>query len=192
MKDQDNKTKQQEVEDSTVENEKATENQSETQEEVEKKDLTIEEQFAELEKQHAELKNAYLLKAADFDNYRKRMIKEKQDAFDYANTAILTDLITILDDFDRGLAAATDAQEVKSVVEGIQMINKQMYSVLESKYNLASYGEVGDGFDPNIHEALASTPSDVEEAVCAEIYLKGYKLKDRVIRVAKVLVNMPQ
>ncbi|MGL4987446.1 MAG: nucleotide exchange factor GrpE [Treponemataceae bacterium] len=146
----------------------------------------------DIEKKYAELKNAYLLKAADFDNYRKRMIKEKQEAFDYANTAILTDLITILDDFDRGLVAANDAQEVKSVVEGIHMINKQMYGVLESKYNLAAYGEVGDAFDPNIHEALSSTPADVEEPICAEIYLKGYKLKERVIRPAKVMVNMPQ
>lgn len=157
----------------------------------EAKEQTIEDKYAELEKQYAELKDNYLRKVADFDNYRKRMIKEKQDAFDYANTAILTDLVAILDDFDRGLAAAADAKEVKAVIDGVKMINKQMHGFLESKYNLSSYCEVGDAFDPNIHEAIASVPGSVEEPVCAEVYLKGYKLKDRVIRHAKVMVHMP-
>lgn len=157
----------------------------------EAKEQTIEDKYAELEKQYAELKDNYLRKVADFDNYRKRMIKEKQDAFDYANTAILTDLVAILDDFDRGLAAAADAKEVKAVIDGVKMINKQMHGFLESKYNLSSYCEVGDAFDPNIHEAIASVPGPVEEPVCAEVYLKGYKLKDRVIRHAKVMVHMP-
>ena len=158
----------------------------------EPKEPTLEEKYAELEKQNAKLKDDYLRKIADFDNYRKRMIKEKQDAFDYANTAILTDLVAILDDFDRGLAAMQDATDVKSVVDGVKMINKQMKGFLESKYDLSSYCEPGDAFDPNIHEALSSVPAVVEEPVCAEVYLKGYKLKDRVIRHAKVLVNMPK
>lgn len=171
-----------------------TENQSAEAEQPvqeEAKEPSLEEKYEELEKQHAKLKDDYLRKVADFDNYRKRMIKEKQDAFDYANTAILTDLVAILDDFDRGLAAAQDASDVKSVVDGIKMINKQMKGFLESKYNLSSYCEAGDAFDPNIHEALASVPADVKEPVCAEVYLKGYKLKDRVIRHAKVMVHMP-
>ncbi|MBO4759797.1 MAG: nucleotide exchange factor GrpE [Spirochaetaceae bacterium] len=165
---------------------------AEQPEKEEPKEPSLEEKYAELEKQNAKLKDDYLRKVADFDNYRKRMIKEKQDAFDYANTAILTDLVAILDDFDRGLAAMQDATDVKSVIDGIKMINKQMKGFLESKYDLSSYCEPGDAFDPNIHEALSSVPADVEEPVCAEVYLKGYKLKDRVIRHAKVLVNMPK
>ena len=165
---------------------------AEQPEKEEPKEPSLEEKYAELEKQNAKLKDDYLRKVADFDNYRKRMIKEKQDAFDYANTAILTDLVAILDDFDRGLAAMQDATDVKSVIDGIKMINKQMKGFLESKYDLSSYCEPGDAFDPNIHEALSSVPADVDEPVCAEVYLKGYKLKDRVIRHAKVLVNMPK
>ena len=157
----------------------------------EKKELSLEEKYAELEKQNAELKDNYLRKVADFDNYRKRMIKEKQDAFDYANTAILTDLVAILDDFDRGITAAESAKDVSTVVDGRKMINKQMHGFLDSKYNLTCYCEKGDAFDPNIHEAIASVPADVVEPVCAEVYLKGYKLKDRVIRPAKVMVHMP-
>lgn len=172
----------------------ATEDQVAAEESVQEevKEPSLEEKYAELEKENAKLKDDYLRKVADFDNYRKRMLKEKQDAFDYANTAILTDLVAILDDFDRGLAAMQDATDAKAVIDGIKMINKQMKGFLESKYNLSSYCEPGDAFDPNIHEALSSVPADVDEPVCAEVYLKGYKLKDRVIRHAKVLVHMPK
>lgn len=144
----------------------------------------------DLQKQHAELKDQYLRKVADFDNYRKRMVREKQEVYDYANTGILTDLIAILDDFDRALAAGT-ASDQNSVVDGIKMINKQMRGLLEAKYNLVCYAEVADVFDPNIHEAIARAFAPVAEPTLAEVYLKGYKLRDRVIRAAKVLVNMP-
>lgn len=157
----------------------------------ETKELTLEEKYAELEAQYTKVRDDYLRKAADFDNYRKRMIKEKQDAFDYANTAILTDLVAILDDFDRGLDAASNVTDVKAIYDGMKMINKQMHGFLDSKYNLTSYCEKGDAFDPNIHEAIASVPADVAEPVCAEVYLKGYKLKERIIRPAKVMVHMP-
>ncbi len=189
-KEQENMKNEQQAEQAAAEN-VAEETSAGEKAAEEPKEQTIEDKYAELEKQYAELKDNYLRKVADFDNYRKRMIKEKQDAFDYANTAILTDLVAILDDFDRGLAAAADAKEVKAVIDGVKMINKQMHGFLESKYNLSSYCEPGDAFDPNIHEAIASVPGPVEEPVCAEVYLKGYKLKDRVIRHAKVMVHMP-
>ena len=158
------------------------------------KEPSPEETIIELEKQNAELKDQYLRKCADFDNYRKRMIKEKQEAFDYANTNLLTDLIAILDDFDRALAAGKDAKDttdLKPVVDGIKMINKQMRGLLEAKYNLSSYGEAGDAFNHDLHEAIGSTTGPVAEPICKEVYLKGYKLKDRVIRPAKVMVEMP-
>lgn len=162
----------------------------------EKKEPTPEEKIAELEKANAELKDQYLRKCADFDNYRKRMIREKQDAFDFANTNLLTDLITILDDFDRALVAGKSTDEkavvdLKPVVDGISMINKQLRSMLENKYNLTAYGNAGDVFNHDLHEAIGSAQAPVAEPVCAEVYLKGYKLKERVIRPAKVMVNMP-
>lgn len=156
---------------------------------------TAEDKLAALEKENAELKDQYLRKCADFDNYRKRMLREKQEAFDYANTNLLTDLIAVLDDFDRALAAGSDAKKEKAdfkpVVDGIKMINKQLRGLLEAKYNLSTYGEKGDLFDHDIHEAIATSQAPVAEPVCAEVYLKGYKLKERVIRPAKVMVHMP-
>lgn len=151
----------------------------------------LEQEKAALEEKNKELHNQYLLAMADFDNYRKRMIKEKQEAFDYANANLLSDLLESIDNFDRALDAAATATEVSSVVDGVKMIRNQLVSMLENKYNLAGYGEKGDAFDSNIHEAIGSMAAPVAEPVCSEVYLKGYKLKDRIIRYAKVMVQMP-
>lgn len=172
-----------------------TENTAETAEET-AEEATPEQKVEELEKEVAELKDQYLRKCADFENYRKRMFREKQEAFDYANTNLLTDLIAVLDDFDRALAAGVNPEgepvaDLKPVVDGIKIINKQMRGLLEAKYNLSVYGEKGDLFNHDLHEAIATNQGPVAEPVCTEVYLKGYKLKDRVIRPAKVMVQMP-
>ena len=151
----------------------------------------LEQEKVALEEKNKELHNQYLMAMADFDNYRKRMIKEKQEAFDYANANLLSDLLESIDNFDRALDAAATATEVSSVVDGVKMIRNQLVSMLENKYNLAGYGEKGDAFDSNIHEAIGSMAAPVAEPVCSEVYLKGYKLKDRIIRYAKVMVQMP-
>ncbi len=141
-----------------------------------------------------DLQEQYLRKAADFENYRKRMIKEKQEAIDYANTNLLSDLIQVLDDFDRAIEAGK-AQEAenKAFAEGVLMIKNQMTSLLSSKYGLTYYPAKGEPFDPNLHEAVSMIQSpDVTEALVGEELQKGYKLKERVIRHSKVMVLMPQ
>lgn len=153
---------------------------------------TLEAKIAELEKANAELKEQFLRKAADFENFRKRSIQERQDAFDYANTNLLKDLLDSLDNFDRTIEAAATATDPKTIAEGVSMINKSMINMLESKYNLKAYGEAGDAFDPDLHEAIGSVQEDVQEQTLKAVYLKGYKLKDRVIRHAKVMVSMPK
>jgi len=151
--------------------------------------------IADLSKEVEKWKNEYLRKAADFENYRKRMIKEKKDAIDYANEAILQDIVNVLDDFDRGIDAvekyATDA--VKPYMQGFTMIRHQLYSMLESKYALKCYKSEGEKFDPNIHDAKASRESDeVEVETVEKELLKGYRLHDRVIRVAQVETVKPK
>ncbi|QNL98038.1 nucleotide exchange factor GrpE [Treponema sp. Marseille-Q4132] len=148
-------------------------------------------QIDELKKENADLKDQVLRRAADFDNYRKRMLKEKQDVFDYANETLLHDLLESLDNFDRTVDAASNAKDVKSIADGVKMINASLVKMLEDKYNLSSYGAVGDTFNPDEHEAIGSVQGAVAEPVLKEVYLKGYKLKDRIIRHAKVMVTMP-
>lgn len=153
--------------------------------------LLLKQKVEELEKENASLKDQLLRRAADFENYRKRAMQEKQDAYDYGNAALLKDLLDVIDNFDRTLEASKNASDAKSIADGVEMINKSFMNMLESKYNLKAYGAPGDNFDPAIHEALMSAPGPVAEPSIKEIYLKGYTLKDKPIRLAKVVVTMP-
>ena len=154
-------------------------------------ELSDKEKIEKLEKENAELKDQLLRRAADFDNYRKRVIKEKAEAVEYANSNLLADLLESLDNFDRTVDAAATATDAQSIADGIKMINTALVSMLETKYGLTSFGKAGEPFCPEEHEALRSEEGDVSEPLLKEIYLKGYKLKDRIIRHAKVTVTMP-
>lgn len=166
----------------------ATENAAE-----EAKEQTPEEKIAALEKENADLKDQLLRRAADFDNYRKRMMKEKQDTYDYANAGLLADLLDSLDNFDRTIDAAKDAKDAKSIADGIKMINKGLVKMLEDKYGLVGYGKEGDEFNPDEHEAIGRMEDEkAKKETLAQVYLKGYKLKDKVIRHAKVMVSVPK
>jgi len=181
----------QSVNDTESKDTQATENAEQTTEQTAPTETKAEDRIAELEKENADLKEQLLRKIADFDNYRKRMIKEKQETLDYANTNLLKDLLDSLDNFDRTIEAAATAKDASSIADGVKMVNKGLVSLLENKYNLTSYGVAGDAFDPEIHEAIGSAQGAVAEPVLNQVYLKGYKLKDRVIRHAKVMVTMP-
>ena len=159
----------------------------------EKKELTPEEKIAALEKENADLKDQLLRRAADFDNYRKRMMKEKQDTYDYANASLLGDLLETLDNFDRTVDAASSAKDVKSMADGIKMVNSSLVKLLEDKYGLTSFGKEGDDFNPDEHEAIGRTEDEkAKKETLAQVYLKGYKLKDKIIRHAKVMVKVPK
>ena len=159
----------------------------------EKKEQTPEERIAALEKENADLKDQLLRRAADFDNYRKRMLKEKQDTYDYANAGLLGDLLDSLDNFDRTIDAAKDAKDAKAIADGIKMINKNLVKMLEDKYGLTGYGKEGDEFNPDEHEAIGRMEDEkAKKETLAQVYLKGYKLKDKVIRHAKVMVKVPK
>ncbi|MDR0707168.1 MAG: nucleotide exchange factor GrpE [Treponema sp.] len=153
----------------------------------------------QLERQIGELKDQYLRKVADFENFRKRMNREKQEAIEYANTALLLDIILVMDDFERALRAAPEnaedwtVKDFQTFCEGVSMIEKRLSSQLENKWGLKRFDSAGEMFDPNRHEALMmEKSSEVSEAKVAEDLVKGYTLKDRVIRPAKVKVTMPE
>jgi len=144
-----------------------------------------------------DLNDQYLRKAADFENYRKRMLKEKQELTDFANQNLLLDLLPIIDDFERAIKSAEtsdfqSAKEFASFFEGIKMIEKQLSTMLENKWGLKRFDSEGTPFDPNRHEAIQMEKSGgISEALVKEDYLKGYFLKERVLRFAKVKVLMP-
>ncbi|MDR3171472.1 MAG: nucleotide exchange factor GrpE [Treponema sp.] len=153
----------------------------------------LEEKVADLEARLAELNDQYLRKAAEFENFRKRMNREKQEAIDFANQSLLLDLIQTIDDFERAIKSADTSKDFSGFYEGVTMIEKRLSSQLENKWGLKRFDSAGEPFDPNRHEALMMEKSaDITEPVVREDLLKGYTLKDRVIRAAKVTVLMPE
>lgn len=151
-------------------------------------DLSVE--LEALKAERDELKDQLLRKAADFDNYRKRMLKEKDEARQFANSALLEDLCQVLDDFERAIRSSEGTRDYDSFHSGIVMIEGQFASMLERKYNLKRLEALGKPFSPEHHEAIAMEPSqEGKEVVVVEEYQKGYQLHDRVLRTAKVKVG---
>lgn len=149
-------------------------------------------QIQKLESEKAEMKDQFLRKAADFDNFRKRLIRDKEDAVSFANTSLLTDLIDVLDDFERAEDAARKSKDFDTLANGVDLIEKRLATLLEKKWGLSKYVPLNEAFDPEKHEALMMTESpDVKEATVAEVFQNGYILHGRVIRHAKVKVGMP-
>ena len=183
-----------------VETEKPEEDKQEQSAPIQTAEKPPEEKIAELEAKLAEANDQYLRKAADFENFRKRMNREKQEAIEYANQSLLMDLIQTIDDFERALKSAESMPAgemldpaVRSFYEGISMIEKRFVSQLENKWGLKRFNSLGEPFDPNCHEALQmEVSSGISEPMVQEEYYKGYTLKDRVIRSAKVKVLMPE
>lgn len=139
----------------------------------------------------AELNDKYLRKLAEEVNFRKRMMREKEDALKYGVSGLLSDLIPVMDDFDRAIASAEQSASYQTLHDGIVLIRRQMGQMLENRYYLRKVESSGALFDPNLHEAVAAAPSDVEEATVGEEFLPGYMLHDRVLRTAKVRVRLP-
>lgn len=155
--------------------------------------VTDEQKIEELETQLAEFRDQLLRKAAEFDNFRKRMNQEKASAIEYANQSLLLDIIPIIDDFERAIQAGETGSDYNGFLEGIKMIEKRFINQLEAKWGLKRFNSAGELFDPNKHEALFMEKSpDVSEATVQEDLVKGYYLKERVIRAAKVKVLMPE
>ena len=127
---------------------------------------------------------------ADFDNFKKRAARERQDAVKFANESLLQKLIPILDTFDMALSAAANAKEgtAQSLQTGVSMILSQFRSVL-TEAGLEEIDATGKPFDPNFHEAVSQQESaDVAEGHVLQQLRRGYKLKDRLLRPATVIV----
>lgn len=152
----------------------------------------LEDRIAQLEAENTELKNQYLRKQADFENYRRRMTRDKEDAVSFANQQLLLDLTSVIDDFERAVKSADESRDYDAFHDGIVLIEKQLTSMLQRKWGLSRFDSEGEPFDPQKHEAVMTEPrEDHEESVVLEDFQKGYMLHDRVLRSAKVKVSMP-
>lgn len=130
---------------------------------------------------------------ADFDNFKKRAARERQEAITYANTGLLQKLIPILDNFEAALAAVAGAQDAsaQSLQTGVSMIASQLRSAL-AESGLEEIDAAGKPFDPALHEAVSQQETDeVTEGHVVQQLRKGYKLRDRLLRPATVIVARP-
>ena len=154
--------------------------------------VSPEDRVTALEKETVELKDRLLRKQADFENFRKRMIREREDAARYANATLLTDVIGLIDDFERAIKSAEESRDFASFLQGVTMIEKQLVEMLENRWGLKRFASVGESFDPNKHEAVLRVegPADGKPTV-VEDYQKGYYLHERVLRPARVKVMVP-
>jgi len=123
--------------------------------------------------------------AADFDNFRKRALRERQDLVTLANERLVQDLLPILDDLERALGAAAQHQEAQ-LEEGVRLTHRALAALLER--NGVKEIETGAKFDPHVHEALLTQPSEAEEGSVIDVVQKGYTLGERVVRPARVVV----
>jgi molecular chaperone GrpE len=154
--------------------------------------VSLENRIRVLEEESIDLKDKLLRKQADFENFRKRMLRERDEAARYANAALLSDLIGVIDDFERAIKSAEESRDFTGFLTGISMIEKQLVEMLETRWGLKRFSSVGNGFDPNKHEAVLKIegPADTKPTV-VEDYQKGYFLNERVLRPAKVKVMVP-
>ncbi len=140
----------------------------------------------ELQKALDEKNDQFLRICAEYDNFRKRSHKEKQDIYSSSRAEVFKDLLPVLDNFDR--AANNKGAGLEDYSKGIDLIFQQFADILK-KNGVEAFGEAGDEFDPNIHNAVMSIQDDnFGENTVAEVFSKGYKLGDKVIREAVVKV----
>ena len=141
--------------------------------------------LAEAEK----LRDLAMRTAADFDNFRKRAAREKEDSIRYANTSLLGDLLPLIDNFELGLAAAKSAPDAGAILQGLGMVARQFRDFLSSS-GLEEVPTEGAIFDPNLMESVGHENSDtVPEGQVLRSTRRGYKLRDRLLRPATVFVS---
>ena len=151
--------------------------------------LKLEEEINTLMDQNKGLEEKVKLAQAELINYRKRKDDEVESLLKFANQGIITDLLPIVDNFERFLSHSEDNEEIKKYSVGIKMIYNNLKDILK-QYGVEEINRVGQSFDPNLEQALlVENDPTKEDEIVLEVLLKGYKLKDRVIRPASVKIN---
>ncbi len=172
---------------SEKENTKSAEEKEEKKEKKSKKKADkADEKVAELQAELEEQKNQYLRLAAEYDNYRKRTQREKDALNGDIKAYIIGEILPVIDNFER--ATANTSADYETYKKGMEMIFTQFADIFK-KLGVEAFGESGDAFDPMMHNAVMHIDSeDFDEGVVAQVFAKGYKIGDKIIRCATVQV----
>lgn len=145
--------------------------------------------YAELEKQAEDAQQRYLRAQADFDNFRRRTMKEKEELAQYASMKLIEGLLPVVDNFERAIAASGTNNDFESLAKGVDMIFRQLSQTLDAE-GLKPINAVGEPFNPEFHQAIMQVESDeYEEGIVVEEVQKGYMLKEKVLRPSMVKVS---
>lgn len=168
-----------------------TEQEAQETTEQEIHEQTPEEKVAALEAELEAMKDKYLRQAAEFDNYRKRTMQEKADLLKYGAQKAVEALLPVVDDIERAMQHIEKAEDVESVKEGMNLIYQKFQKYLEQQQVSVIPANQGDDFDDNIHEAVTMFPAPDPslKGKIVDCVTKGYKLSDKVVRYAKVVVG---
>jgi molecular chaperone GrpE len=160
-------------------------------EEEEQHEQTPEERIAELEAKVEQLQKDALYRAAEFDNFRKRTIQEKADLIKYGSQKAIEALLPVIDDLERAMQHIDKAEDVDSVKEGVTLIMQKFQGYLKQQQVTVIPANPGDDFDDKIHEAITMFPAPDPslKGKIVDCPTKGYKLYDKVVRYAKVVVG---
>lgn len=182
------------VEETTANQAETEETQAQAAEEQPQADAATEEQAeeegkAEGQEVQTDWQDRYLRLYAEFDNFRKRTMRERGDLIRNASKDVLESLLPILDDFERAQIAAADSEDVNGLKEGQQLIHNKLKQILKAQGVEQLEVQPGDAFDVDIHEAITRIPSPELSGKVVDVVEAGYKLNDAVIRYAKVVVG---
>ena len=157
----------------------------------EPRELTPEEQLEKANEEIAELKDSLLRKIAEFDNYRKRTLKEKTELILNGGEKTVTAILPVLDDMERALKNMQQADNVAAVLEGVELIYKKFITILEHQ-GVKPIETQGADFNVDLHEAIAQLPAPTDEmkGKVMDCTLTGYTMNDKVIRHAQVVVGL--
>jgi molecular chaperone GrpE len=159
-------------------------NAAELQERLDELEQRLEAAEAERDERVNDMKRV----AADFENYRKRVARDQESLVTRAHERLVKELLPVLDDLERALQAAAEHEEAK-LEEGVQLVHRELQEAL-AREGLDEI-DVDGKFDPHVHEALLTQPSEREEGSVLEVLQKGYRLGDRVLRPARVVIAGP-
>ncbi len=172
-----------------IKEEHPLEQKKEVPEEVVPVEPPPEERLKALEKELAETKEKYLRLYAEFENYKKRVQKDKEELLRYGIEPLVQELLTVLDNLEMAVEHAGNEASAKGLLQGVELTLKEFRKVL-SKHDIAAIEALGKPFDPAYHHAMSQVErDDVEDKTVVEEYRKGYVFKDRVIRPALVAVS---
>ena len=150
----------------------------------------LEKEIEQLKAEKAELNDRFLRLFSEFDNYKKRVSKEKLDMISTASEKVMVSLLPVIDDFERAIAANEKADNINSIKEGFNLIYNKLVQMMK-RFDVEEIQAKGEEFNTDYHEAVTHFPAQNEEdkGKVIDVTEKGYKLKDKVIRYAKVVVG---